>query len=245
MPALSVVIITLNEEKNIARCLASAMAVGDEVIVADTGSTDNTVSIATSMGAKVFSLSFEGYGATKNKANQLASHDFLLWLDADEALDKTAIDAVIDWKNSFKNENEAAYINRQNKIGEKWIQHGEWYPDAKIRLFNRNIFAWNLKAVHESLHANTEVETKKLPGNVLHHAYDNLAQLQEKTKKYALLASSEISQHNKLKGMTAAVLRFTKAYILKQGFRDGYMGFEIAKINALGTYWKYTLNSIS
>jgi hypothetical protein len=166
-------------------------------------------------------------------------------LDADEALDKTAIDAVIDWKNSFKNDNEAASLNRQNKIGEKWIQHGEWYPDAKIRLLNRNVFTWNLKAVHESLHANTEIKTKKLPGNVLHHAYDNIAQLQEKTRKYALLASHETSPKNRLKGTIAAVFRFTKAYILKQGFRDGYLGFKIAKINALGAYWKYTLNSTS
>lgn len=245
MPALSVVIMTLNEEKNIARCLASAMAVGDEVIVADTGSTDNTVSIATSMGAKVFNLQFEGYGATKNKANQLASHDFILWLDADEALDKAASDAVIDWKNNFKNKNEAAYINRLNKIGEKWIRHGEWYPDAKIRLFNRNVFSWNLKAVHESLQANTEVETKKLPGNVLHHAYNNLVQLREKTKKYALLAGHESNHSSKLKALVAAALRFIKAYVLKKGFMDGSIGFEIAKTNALGTYWKYTLNSKS
>ncbi len=245
MPALSVVIMTLNEEKNIARCLASAMAVGDEVIVADTDSTDNTVSIATSMGAKVFNLQFEGYGATKNKANQLASHDFILWLDADEALDKAASDTVIDWKNNFKNKNEAAYINRLNKIGEKWIRHGEWYPDAKIRLFNRNVFSWDLKAVHESLQANTEVETKKLTGNVRHHAYDNLVQLREKTKKYALLASQETNHSSKLKALVAATLRFIKAYVLKKGFMDGSIGFEIAKINALGTYWKYTLNSKS
>lgn len=245
MPALSVVIITLNEEKNIARCLASAMAVGDEVIVADTGSIDNTITIASALGATIFRLSFEGYGATKNKANQLASHDFILWLDADEALDQTAIDAVIDWKNNFKKVNEAASLKRLNKLGEKWIQHGEWYPDTKIRLFNRNVFSWDLKTVHESLRPNIKIETKKLVGYVLHHAYDDLIQLQEKTKRYAQLASIEINQPSKLKGLSAGILRFIKAYILKSGFMEGKVGFEIAKINALGTYWKYTLNSKS
>jgi glycosyltransferase involved in cell wall biosynthesis len=243
MPALSVVIITLNEEKNIARCLGSAMAVGDEIIVADTGSTDNTVSIATSMGAKVLRLEFKGYGETKNNANQLATHDFILWMDADETLDKTATDAVIDWKNNFKTENEAACLNRLNKIEEKWIRHGDWYPDAKVRIFNRNVFSWDLKAVHESLKTNTQIETKKLPGNVLHYAYDNLHELEEKTKRYALLASTENRYKSKPLALLSAFIRFSKAYILKQGFRDGKIGFEIAKINAIGTYWKYTLNS--
>lgn len=240
MPTLSCVIITLNEEKNIGRAIRSAKAVVDEVIVADTGSIDNTINVSEEYGAKVFHLKFSGYGTTKNEANKLASNDFILWLDADEELNEEAIHAINKWREEHKIPNQAAKLNRLNNIEGQWIKHGDWYPDTKIRVFHRDFFRWSSCAVHEKLVAKEKTSVEQLDGNILHYAYKNLDELVTKTKLYASLASSDINKKRKnlIETLASCAWRFIKGYVLKKGFLDGRLGFAIALINTRSVWWK-------
>lgn len=244
MPTLSCVIITLNEEKNISRAIRSAKIVADEVIIVDTGSNDNTKNVAKEYGAKVFSRNFLGYGATKNEANKLASYDFILWLDADEELSENAIIAIKKWIAEYKTPNQAAKLNRLNKIEGQWIKHGDWYPDSKIRIFHREVYSWSSSAVHEKLVANEKTNIEQLDGDIFHYAYESVDEFIIKTKQYASLAARD--KNKKQKGLISTFVsctwRFVKGYILKKGFLDGRRGFIIALFNAKSVWWKNRLS---
>ena len=137
MVQLSAVIITFNEESNITRCILSLKAVADEIIVVDSYSTDNTAGIARSLGATVYQEKFRGYIGQKNFALQLASHRYVLSLDADEELDEKLIASILEEKKSFPKR--AYCMNRCTRLSGHFIKHGLWYPDKKLRLFNRQL----------------------------------------------------------------------------------------------------------
>src|SRR5262245_55788275 len=140
MQPLSVVIITYNEEHNIARCIDSVKTVANEVIVLDSFSTDQTVAIARLHGAIVYQEKFRGYIGQKNLAMQFASHNYILSLDADEALDDKLAASILKAKKSFSSR--AYRMNRCTNFCGRFIRHGLWYPDRKIRLFDRRIAKW-------------------------------------------------------------------------------------------------------
>src|SRR5215211_5720675 len=135
MLALSVVIITFNEEKNIARCIDSVKEVADEIIILDSYSTDKTVDIANSRGAIVYQQKFLGYGPQKNDALQFCKHDLVLSLDADEALSANLVQEILHEKKSSAYD--AYLMNRCTNYCGQFIRHGSWYPDKKIRLFKK------------------------------------------------------------------------------------------------------------
>jgi glycosyltransferase involved in cell wall biosynthesis len=239
---LSVVIITKNEAHIIGTTLQSLQGITDDIVIVDSGSTDDTLAIARQFGANIIETGWDGYGQNKNKGIEAAKHDWILNLDADEAIDdtlKTAI-ATLD----LKYENAVYNFKFKNFFCNKWIRFGEWSGDKHIRLFNRKTVRWNTAAVHEGLtlqNSNTVIE---LPGNVLHYTTQHIDEFITKTIAYAKLNAKKYQLQGKRAGFfklrIAPGLTFFQHYILRLGFLDGWEGYLIAKTTAWYTFLKYS-----
>lgn len=241
MISLSVVIITFNEEKNIARCIDSVKGLADEIVVVDSFSTDNTKSICLSKGAKFVEHEFEGFTTQKTYATTRATHDFILALDADEYLSPELHASISNAKSAW---NADGYnMNRLNSYAGKWIRSCGWYPDRKIRLWDRRKGFWSGGLVHESVVMEEGVRTMHLEGDLLHEAYQNAGQLISKMQQqYADLFALEHANKKKvttLKIFYKTAFSFLKSYILKGGIWDGYEGLVISVSNANGVFYKY------
>ena len=245
---LSVVIITLNEEANIARCLNSVQKVADEIIVLDSGSTDKTMEICKNYNVDFNSTDWKGYSETKNTANSLARNEYILSLDADECLDdELAIEISELKKRGF---NGAYSLNRLTNYCGKWIYFSGWNPDWKIRLFPKETVKWNNAIVHEELMLPKEILIRKLNGRLLHYSYTSTADHQQRADKYSVLTANKYAKQGKkasfLSPMIGSIGRFLSMYILKLGFLDGKSGFQIAYISAKSNALKYReLNKIN
>ena len=236
---ISAVIITLNEAENIERCINSVKDVADEILVFDSGSTDNTKVLAENSGAKVIDIDWEGYAATKNKAIALASFDYILSLDADEALSEELAGHIKKGKPTLS---KAYSFNRLNNYCGKWIKHGGFYPDKKVRLFNRNSARWKGDFVHETLEIDNNVEIKHLKGDLLHYSYVSIEDHLKRAHKYAELAAQRMAAEGKGKFANVIInplFRFFKTYFLKAGFLDGKYGLYLSGITAYEVYLKY------
>ncbi|HEY6899811.1 MAG TPA: glycosyltransferase family 2 protein [Puia sp.] len=243
MNSLSVVIITFNEEKNIKRCIDSVKTVADEVIVMDSFSADKTGEIAKELGAKFFLRTFTGYGDQKNTAAGYASNDNILYLDADEFLSPELIRAIEEQK-EMGFPFDGYTMNRLNNYCGKWIRHGSWYPDKKLRLVNRDRGAWNLDLVHESLEMKEGSYIHHLKGDLLHYTYSNFDEHVEKNIKYSWLSAQLLYKRGKrvkaIKAFINPFWAFITSYFLRAGFLDGFYGFVIAVNIAHLTFLKYT-----
>ncbi len=240
MKTLSVVVITLNEERNIARCLKSVQQIADEIIVLDAFSTDQTVDIATSLGAQVVQRKWEGYSASKNHLNSLTTCDYILSLDADEALSPDLIEELKAEKStSFTG---TYHVNRMTNYCGKWIKHSGWFPDIKPRLFPKEGSYWSGEYVHEVL-ISPEFEKKVFQGIVEHYSYYSYTDHRARADKYSLLTAQKFHAAGKkvsfLKPYLSALGRFVGMYFFKLGFLDGWMGFKIAQISAQSNVLKY------
>ncbi len=241
MQKLSVAIITLNEEANIAACIAGVKKIADEIIVVDSGSSDKTVKIATELGAKCIQHTFEGYVQQKNLALLECSNEYVLSLDADERLEDKSVQEVLEQKE--KDFPHDGYIFRRTGfIGTTHIKYGSWNPDKKLRLVKKEMAIWQGKGVHESLFVNsTNIYTLK--GKILHYSYKNTNELLERTKKYAELAAQHLHSEGKkispLMIYLKAWMRFVKHYFIKLGFLDGSLGWKIGKQQYCEALWKY------
>lgn len=242
MPNLSVVIITFNEEHNISRCLDSVQDVADEVVVVDSFSSDNTAQICNRYQVNFIQRRWEGYSDTKNFANKQAKHNWILSLDADEALS----DAL---KSSIKKLKEntgplTCSFNRLTNYCGKWIRHSGWYPDVKIRLFDRTQAQWQGK-IHEQLVFTNQSPVLHLTGDCLHYSYYSLKQHREQAKNFSTLwANARFSEGHRssvLKMIYKPIATFLKAYVFHLGFLDGSAGFSIARISSWATYLRYSL----
>ncbi len=236
---ISATIITFNEERNIARVLESLRCC-DEVLVLDSGSNDRTVEIATKLGARVVEASWHGYAAQKNIATELAAHDWILSLDADESVSE-ALEAEI-WHIKKSGPEAAGYsMPRLAQYLGRWILHSGWYPDRKVRLFDRRKALWVGKFVHESVKVNGPVI--QLQSNLLHFTCDSLSQHLRSMDGYTTLAAQEIVS----RGITVNLSRmlfdpmwtFFRTYILKLGFLDGPEGLAIAYMAATYNFVKF------
>jgi len=241
MNSLSVVIITFNEEKNIARCIDSVKDLADEIVVVDSFSTDNTKSICLSKGAKFIAHKFEGFTAQKTYATTQAAHDFILALDADEYLSPELQASISNAKSAW---NADGYnMNRLNSYAGKWIKSCGWYPDRKVRLWDRRKGSWSGGLVHELVVMEEGARTLHLKGDLLHEAYQNAGQLISKMQQqYADLFALEHANKKKvttLKIFYKTAFAFLKSYILKGGIWDGYEGLVISVSNANGVFYKY------
>ncbi len=237
---ISSVIISYNEEATIARCVQSCLKVSDEVILIDSFSNDATIIVAGKEGAIVHQEQWKGYGHAKNLGAKLASNDWILSLDADEILDFEAESSILS---TLKSEDYCYAFKRINYIGNTPIRYGEWNPDIKSRLYNKNNYRWNDAMVHEKLISDKAGRQVVLEGKILHFSYSDLQDMEDRLEHYAHLSAQELqaksSNLNPLTTNLKPSLRFIKSYILKRGFLDGKMGWQIARLNAKAVRKRY------
>ncbi|HZQ51311.1 MAG TPA: glycosyltransferase family 2 protein [Bryobacteraceae bacterium] len=240
MLKISATIITFNEERNIARVIESLRCC-DEILVLDSGSQDRTVEIATKLGAHVVEASWHGYAAQKNIAAELAQHDWVLSLDADESLSE-ALEAEI-WQIKKAGPKFDGYtVPRLAQYLGRWILHSGWYPDRKVRLFDRRKAKWVGEFVHESVEV--EGSVGHLKSNLLHFTCNSLSEHLRSMDSYTTLAAQEIVSRGKAVGLTDLLIdppwTFFRTYVLKRGFLDGTEGLSIAYMAALYNFLKYS-----
>jgi glycosyltransferase involved in cell wall biosynthesis len=236
---LSVVIIALNEEANIARAIASVKDWVSEVLVYDSGSTDKTAAIASSSGAKVVTGPWLGFGPTKNKASELAANSWILSIDSDEEV-SPELKSEISQKFSLLDESSAYRVPRRSFYLRRWINHGGWYPDYQTRLFNRKNAAWNAAEIHEKVEAKNY---SMLASNLNHYVFRNIEHQVSTNNKYSSLQAKEMFKQGKrfswFKFFTKPAVKFFECYFLKLGFLDGWAGFVIAKSASYSVFLKW------
>jgi glycosyltransferase involved in cell wall biosynthesis len=245
LPKISGTIITLNEAQNIVRAIRS-LSLCDEVVIVDAGSTDDTRRIAAELGARVIQRPFEGFVAQKNFAAEQAEHDWILSLDADEELNADAQQAVRAWKDGRSSSDQPCaagyrFARRARYLG-RWILHSGWYPDWKLRLYDRRRGRWQGAFVHESVVVNGPVET--LRGEILHYTCDSLQEHRNRIEFYTDLAAREmLEQHERPSVVTRVFVPpwvFLNTYFFRLGLLDGYRGLLIAWMAARYVNRKYS-----
>ena len=240
MTPLSVVIITFSEERNIDRCLNSLKTVADEIVVIDSFSEDKTAEICNRYNVKFIQRKWEGYSATKNFGNKAASYDYILSIDADEALSPKLQLSIIECKE--KGFSGAYAVNRLTNYCGSWIRHGGWYPDTKIRIWNKHDGEWTGE-IHETIDFSIKVDVTLLKGDLHHYSFYSLEDHLLKVEKFTDIASRDLYRQGKkarlVKLFFSPVVKFIKDYFLRLGFLDGIPGFTISRISAYATYLKY------
>ena len=242
MVNISVVIITFNEERNLARCLDSVKGIADEVILVDSNSKDNTVAIAKAYNARVIEHPFAGYGQQKNFATQQAANDWILSLDADEALSPELQKSILEIKKAP--EHVVYEMPRITNYCGKWIKHCGWYPDKQTRLYNRTKGKWIEQHVHEYWAADNNETKGLLTGDLLHYSFATVDEHLRKIEKYSELAATAAVENGKsasmLKIWFSPKWHFISEYIFKLGFLDGYYGYLICRLSAYAAFIKYS-----
>jgi glycosyltransferase involved in cell wall biosynthesis len=240
MEKISVVIITFNEETKLCRCIESVKPVADEIIVLDSFSTDNTVNIARLSGAVVYQQTFHGYKEQKNAALELASYHYILSIDADETLSVELINSILIAKERFTC---SAYtMNRCNFFGGRFIRHGLWYPDKKIRLFDKRMASWGGMNPHDKVILPGRATISHLEGDLFHYSFNNINEYIKRNEEISCIAARSLYKAGHRTGIKILInplWRFIKSYFVKKGFLDGYPGFIIAKNTAAQAYMKY------
>lgn len=238
---ISVVIITRNEAHIIANTLESVLPVTDDIVIVDSGSTDDTVAICKKFNARVIETDWQGYGINKNKGIDAARHDWILGVDADEAIDAELQQELL--KLALDDEDEVFDMRFKNFFCNKWIRYGEWGFDRHIRMFNRKKVRWNNVAVHENLVFPPGVKMTKLKGNILHYTVKDIHEYEAKTDNYARMNAEKYAAAGKkasfFKQYLSPLFGFLQHYIFRLGFLDGKKGYIIARTTARYTFLKY------
>lgn len=240
MPNLSVILITRNEAANIRACLES-VAWADEIIVVDSGSTDDTIAIAREFTPRVYTHDWPGFGVQKNRALDYATNEWVFSIDADERASlglRAAIEAVLRKRDDAC----VAYrVSRLSSYCGRFMLHSGWYPDRIVRLFRRDAARFSDDLVHERLLV--QGQTGQLDGELLHFAFDNIEEVLHKVNQYSSAGATMMHQRGRTASLSGAVLRglwsFLRTYVLRRGFLDGREGFMLAVSNAEGTYYRY------
>lgn len=241
MHQISVVIIAKNEARTLVKSIPLLKQISDDIIVIDNDSTDQTVTIATAYGCKVYRKVWLGYAANKNKGIQLARYNWILSVDGDEIPDQALINSIKCL--AFDNDKTVYDIAFKTYFGNKLIRFGNWGRDHHIRLFNKLHIKWNETPVHETLQLPQNVTVKKLEGNLHHYSVKNRAEYEKKTIHYAQLSAIKYLKAGKKAGPVklylAPVFHFVKAYLFLLGFLDGKEGFIISRMAFKNTWLKY------
>jgi glycosyltransferase involved in cell wall biosynthesis len=238
---ITLAIITYNEERNLGDALESARAVADEIVVLDSFSTDGTRRIAEACGARFAQHRFDDYGAQKNALLELAGHEWVLNLDADERLAAELRDAILELKAGPEPACDGFRISRRSFYLGRWVRHSGWYPDRKLRLFRKSKARW-CGRIHERLEL--DGASRVLAGDILHHTYTGIADHLARINRYTSLQAEEIAAARTgwLLARTLLLPPFTflERYLFKLGLLDGFPGLVIALVSSWATALKFS-----
>lgn len=236
---ISVIIIAYNEEKNIKRCLESVKW-ADEIVVVDGFSDDRTEEICREYTDRVFQSKWNGFGRQKNICAEKTSHKWVLNIDSDEVVSpelENEIRGLLNGEPEFP----LYKIPRKNYFGSRWVQHGGWYPDHIARLYDKTQIAFSENLVHEGLIPDNRFGFLKSP--LEHYSYRDMTDYVERQNRYSTLSAQQSSANGKEATCMDLVLKpplaFLKTYFLKQGFREGFLGFFLAISASYYTFLKY------
>jgi len=241
-PKLTVVVITKNEAQRLPLCLAS-VSFADEIVVVDSGSTDQTVEIAKQAGAQVIcTQDWPGFGPQKQRGLDAATGDWVLCLDADEWLDDTLANAVRHVVNAGYGSGQQVYaLHRLSAFCGQWMRHGSWSRDIAVRLFRRGAARFSDDLVHERLIH--EATAKRLPGYLLHNSITSIHDGLHKLNSYTTGRAQDQRRQGKHAGLGKAIghgfWAFVRSYVIKRGFLDGRLGFVLAVLDAHNSYYRY------
>jgi glycosyltransferase involved in cell wall biosynthesis len=238
---ISAVIITLNEEKNIERCLLSAKEVADDIVVVDSFSKDRTEEICLKHNVRFIRHEFTGHIEQKNWAITQAKYPYILSLDADEVLSETLKKSILAVKENWQAD--GYYFNRLTNYCGKWVRHCGWYPDRKFRLWDSRKGGWKGVNPHDCYKMKPGAIIQFLKGDILHYSYYSIREHIEQVNKFTEIAAQENFKSGKkfnfFQLLFNPVWKFKRDYIFKGGFLDGYYGFVICFISAGATFLKY------
>ena len=243
MPRISAIIITYNEERNIARCLDSLRGIADDVVVVDSFSTDRTQAICLEKGVRFVEHGFGGHIEQKNWAITQAKYPHVLSLDADEALDDTLRRSILETKQNWQHD--GYFMNRLTNYCGKWIHHCGWYPDSKLRLWDSRKGQWQGINPHDEFRMSTTgTTTGFLKGDILHYSYYTREDHYKQVAYFTDILAREYNKRGRkapvYKLILNPVAKFMHDYFLKLGFLDGREGFNISRISAYATWLKYS-----
>ncbi|MDA1195831.1 MAG: glycosyltransferase family 2 protein [Planctomycetota bacterium] len=241
---ISACVIARDEADRIGPCLDS-LAFCDEIVVLDSGSTDDTVAVARAKGARVIETDWPGWVAQKNRAVQAASHDWILSLDADERVDE-ALRATIEALRADRLAEPAAprayAVCRKVRYQGRWIRHGGWYPEWRTRLFDRRVASWGGVDPHDRVETAGRVERLR-PGDLEHHTYRSIQDHFRQMLRFSEVSAREMYTRGRRARWSDIVLRpawrFLAMYLLRLGFLDGRAGYVLARNGAHFTFMKY------
>jgi len=240
MPKISACIISYNEEAKIEDCLKSLLPVADEIIVVDSLSTDRTREIAAKYTDRIYIQPFLGYVAQKNLAVEKASNDWILSLDCDERLDSRLVESIMEIKDHLDDASAYSMARRTFYIY-RWLNHC-WYPDEKIRLFNRKQAKWVGDAVHERVEVAGDVA--RLVGDIQHYSFDSISNHLSVIDRYTDLGADEILSKGKrvsvLSPLSHGVWTFIKVFFVNKGFLDGFAGMVVSVLSGVHAFVKYS-----
>ena len=239
---ISAVIITYNEAQNIGRCLDSIREVADEIVVVDSYSTDKTKESCSRMNVKFLQHHFEGHIEQKNYAVSCASYGQVLSLDADEVLSENLKQSISAAKQSWRFDGYS--VNRLTNYGGKWIRHCGWYPDTKLRLWDRRKGYWGGVNPHDHVIMEKNSRIRHLSGDLLHYSYPTIKHHISQINRFSDIAARAAFEGGRRSNVLMDIclnptLTFFKKYFLKLGILDGYEGFVISTNSAYGKFLKY------
>ncbi len=240
MATLTVVTLTLNEEKNIAECLQT-VAWADQIIVVDSGSTDATLTLAKKFTNDIVTIDWKGYGEARNRALDVARGEWILWLDADERVPDELAKEIRATLSSPPAGIAGFDVARRAYFLGKWIRHCGWYPGRIVRLFRRGRARFSETRVHEQLSIDGPVG--HLRNDLLHYTDVDLEQYFQKFNKYTSLAAGDLRSSGRTAGLLDLMFRppfmFLKMYVLRLGFLDGMHGLILCTVSAAYVFVKY------
>jgi glycosyltransferase involved in cell wall biosynthesis len=239
---ISAAIITLDEEENLGRCLASLRDVADEIVVVDSGSTDGTERVARAAGAVFVPQRWLGYGPQKNQAVDRTSHEWVLSLDADEALSDALRASILALKAGGPRA-DAYEVSRLNWYCGRFLRHSGWYPDRKVRLWRKGSARWAEATIHELAEVAPGTRVERLPGDLLHYTIKDRAQHLRTIEKFTTLSAESLLREGRVgdawKRFVSPPATFVKGYLLKAGFLDGRAGWDVCRLSAYASWLKY------
>lgn len=242
---ISAAIITYNEEKNIKRCLDSLIGIADEIVVVDSFSKDATKAICSQFEKVSFvENAFAGHIQQKNFAITCCTNQWVLSLDADEELSPELRESILAVKAQGKDDDKGAYrFNRLSNYCGHWVRYGGWYPDTKTRLFHKEVGAWGGENPHDKYIVKPGVLHEFLKGDLLHYTFHTVEQHKVQIEKFTTIAAKAKFEKGKKSNFVLALVKawakWMRNYVVKKGYKDGKVGYDLAKASAYATYLRY------